>query len=104
MWHPYDDLREIGQRLTATVPRIRAAILDGMIVAGMVVLPRRRHTARLIPGSAFTCERHFSEPAYDRFTGGFAPADMRTAQAPLDEPSYLRVSGAGRRLCNDRMK
>src|ERR1700722_3828866 len=70
MWHPYDDLREIGQRLTATVPRIRAAILDGMIVAGMVVLPRRRHTARLIPGSAFTCERHFSEPAYDRFTGG----------------------------------
>jgi hypothetical protein len=30
--------REIGQRLTATVPRILAALLEETIITGMVVL------------------------------------------------------------------
>src|SRR3954466_1932905 len=44
MWHPYGDLR-----LTATVPRVPARILNGTIVAGMVVLLHRCRTARVCP-------------------------------------------------------
>ncbi len=40
--------REIGQRLTATVPRILATILNETIVAGIVVLLHRCRTARLV--------------------------------------------------------
>jgi hypothetical protein len=46
MWHPYGGLTLIGQRLTKTVPRIPAAILNGTIIAGMVVLPHRCRAAR----------------------------------------------------------
>src|SRR4051812_40602727 len=49
MWHPYDDLTRNGQRLTATVSRILATILNEKIVAGMVVLLHRCRTARLAP-------------------------------------------------------
>src|SRR5216683_3276318 len=51
MCHLYDDLTRLGQRLTATVPRILATILNGTIVAGMVVLLHRRRTTRLVPAA-----------------------------------------------------
>jgi hypothetical protein len=37
--------QKIGKRLTATVPRVPARILNGMIVAGMVVLLHCRRAA-----------------------------------------------------------
>jgi hypothetical protein len=44
--------REVGQCMTATVPRILATILNGTIIAGTVVLLPRFRTARI-----FRCRR-----------------------------------------------
>src|SRR6266576_2351498 len=65
--------REIGQRLTATVPRIAATILNGTIVAGMVVLLHRRRTARLVPAAQLyiSYAQDILASVYDRFTKGF---------------------------------
>jgi len=52
--------RELGQRLTATVPRMLATILNGTIVAGMVVL-LHRYFERGIPCRALT---HFVGEGY----------------------------------------
>jgi hypothetical protein len=48
---PVDDLTRLGQRLTATVPRRLATILNATIVAGMIVLLHRCRTARLFPAA-----------------------------------------------------
>jgi hypothetical protein len=78
--------REIGQRLTATVPRILATILNGTIAAGMVVLFHRCRATRLIPCRAlthFAREEYFLAPVYDRFTDGFCDcghADRRSSR------------------------
>ncbi len=74
MWHPYGDLTRNWSALDPTVPRILATILNGTIVAGMVVLLHRCRTARLIPCHALTHFAHegcFLAPVYDRFTDGF---------------------------------
>src|SRR6266446_4415174 len=74
MWHPYGDLTRNWSALDTTVPRILATILNGTIVAGMVVLLHRCRTARLIPCHAlthFAREGCFLAPVYDRFTDGF---------------------------------
>src|SRR6266852_5158005 len=97
--------REIGQRLTATVPRILATILNGTIVAGMVVLLHRCRTARLIPCRALA---HFARdgylfPVYDRFIEGLC--DMRaTLDSLLPRLPYRLFAGAelGARTCKSR--
>src|SRR6266478_6606636 len=87
MWHPYGDLTRNWSALDPTVPRILATILNGTIVAGMVVLL----LAVVRRGSSLATHLHISH-AKDVFwhrsmTGSqmdFATADMRTARAPLD--------------------
>src|SRR5712692_3294122 len=85
MCHLYDDLTRLGQRLNATVPRILATILNGTIVAGIVVLLHRCRTARLIPCRALT---HFARegyslaPVYDRFTEGFCDCGHADRASP----------------------
>jgi len=43
--------RELGQRLTATVPRISASILNESVVARTAMLLHRGRTARLVPAA-----------------------------------------------------
>jgi hypothetical protein len=58
--------------LTATVPRILATILNGTIVAGMVVLLHRCRTARLVPAAHLhiSYAKDIFAPVYDPFTEG----------------------------------
>jgi hypothetical protein len=71
--------------MTATVPRILATILNGTIVAGMVVLLHRCRTARLVPCRAlthFAREGYFLAPVYDRFTEGFCDCGHADRASP----------------------
>jgi hypothetical protein len=58
-----------------------ATILNGMIVAGMVVLLHLRRSARLILSlrTDAVAREDFLRPVYDRFRGVFAAADKWTA-------------------------
>src|SRR5216683_984515 len=86
MCHLYDDLTRLGQRLNATVPRILATILDGTIVAGMVVLLHRCRTARLVPAAHLhiSYAKDIFAPVYDSFTEGLCDSGMRTMRTALD--------------------
>src|SRR5216684_1186231 len=81
MCHLYDDLTRLGQRLNATVPRILATILDGTIVAGMVVLLHRRRTARFMPYLHIRYAKDIAAPVHDR-QRGFATSNMRSIAPP----------------------
>jgi hypothetical protein len=92
--------REIGRRLTATVPRMLATILNGTIVAGMVVLLHRYRTAPLIPCRVLKHlgrEGYFLAPVDGRFTEGFCDcrhAPMREfLLRTLSSPSDALISG-----------
>ena len=70
--------------MTATVPRILATILNGTIVAGMVVLLHRCRTAQLVPAAHLYISYAKDIFWHRSMTGlqtGFATADMRTARA-----------------------
>ena len=92
MWHPYFGLTPIGQRFTGNVPRMLATILNGTIVAGMVVLLQRRRTTRLIPCRAlthFVREQYFSTDLY-WFTEGFC--DRGDASSARFAPAALSIA------------
>src|SRR3954454_4516398 len=69
MWPRDCELPQMSQRLTATVPRILATILNETIVAGMVVLLHRCRRARLVPLRTyiFRTRRLSAAPAHRRF-------------------------------------
>jgi len=71
MWHPYGDLAQIDQRMTATVPRIIASRLNGTIAAGTVVLLHRCCAARLVPAAHLHIShaKDIFAPVCDRFRG-----------------------------------
>jgi hypothetical protein len=86
--------------LTATVPRILATILNGTIVAGMVVLLHRCRTARLIPAAHLhiSYAKDIFAPVYDSFTEGLYDSGMRTMRTALDSrPQHLRLFAGGGR-------
>jgi hypothetical protein len=60
----------------------------------MVVLLHRCCTARLVPAAHLhiSYAKDILAPVYDRFTEGFATADMRTMRAPLDSLPQRLIS------------
>src|SRR5216683_4112602 len=97
IWH------DVGQLLTAAVPRLLATILNETIVARMHVLLHRCRMARLISCRAlthFAREGYFLAPVYDRFTEGFcdcghADRASRARLAPAASSVTLTFAGDG---------
>src|SRR6266576_949522 len=79
--------REIGQRLTATVPRILATILNETIVAGIVVLLYRCRTARLVRCRALA---HFSR---NRIAAPAHQSELCIPQSAGQWNSRLQLAG-----------